>query len=639
MSELEICLLGSPEVKANGCFLAIPRRQARALLYRLSSRMESVPREQLCFLFWPDVPETSARRNLSHLLTHIRRALPDRDMLQTEDDRVGLDTARTCSDTAVFTQLETCAALRLKPQAMQRVIDLYRGQFLAGFSLPGNAEFEAWIRLEQQVWERLYLESLLALVKAWTVRGAYDTAIHCAERYLATNILDEEVHNRLIALYAANGDRSAALRQFEQCVMVLERELGVRPLPETRITYETVQKGSLATANTAAEPKWTTLPCVDVPLAGRQDTLMQLEQAYQRSQAGQGAVILISGEPGSGKSRLLQDFVSQLPEQASVLTGAGHPGTQSLAYKPIVHALSPVINEVYTSFVADPTWLAETSRLWPELRVLFSDLPQTMPGKSDEIRIRLFESLCRLILSMSQRSPCLVLCLDDLHWIDGVTLDWLGYLGQRLQEARLLVVASYRCNDAGTVADLRQGLSRLGVLTEIALSGLDETAVCQLLHHFFGSIPHENVTARLHQITGGNPFFLLETIRAVKESGCALTDLHSLEDLPISDDMREAVASRLAHLSPLARQILEASAALPPCFAFNQVRQVAGRREMETMDGLDELAAGQLLSQDARRYCFRHDLIRRIVLESVNPVRRQLLRQRANRFSPADSPR
>ncbi len=333
----------------------------------------------------------------------------------------------------------------------------------------------------------------------------------------------------------------------------------------------------------------------------------------------------------------MQNFVSSLPEQASVLTGAGHSGTQSLAYQPIVHALSPVINEVYSSFVADPTWLAETSRLWPELRVLFSDLPQPTPGKSDEIRIRLFESLCRLILSLSRRLPCLVLCLDDLHWIDSVTLDWLAYLGQRVQEARLLIVGSYRCEEADAVADLRQGLARLGVLTEIALSGLDETAVCQILHHSFSSVPKEDVTARLHQITGGNPFFLLETIRALKEADHALNDLPSFEELPVSDDIREAVAARLTHLSPVARQILEAGAALSPCFSFDHVRQVAGRREMETMDGLDELAARQLLSQEARRYCFRHDLIRRIVLESVNPVRRQLLRQRAVRFMTASN--
>ncbi len=636
---LEICLLGFPEIRGDGRSLTIPRRQARALLYRLASRLESIPREQLCFLFWPDVPESSARRNLSHLLTHVRRALPDRAMLLTEDDCVGLDPALAWSDTAVFTQLETTAMPNLQVQTRQQIVDLYRGPFLASFSLPGRAEYEAWLTWERQVWERLYLESLLALVKEWTVQGAYDVAIHCAERYLATNSLAEEVHNHLIALYAASGDRAAALRQFEQCVMVLERELGVRPLPETRATYETVLEGSLPAAYVTAKQKWMTLPCLDVPSVGREGSLRQLEQAYLRAQSGQGTVALISGEPGIGKSRLLQDFRAQISEQATVLlTGVGHIGGHRLSYQPIVQALSPIINEVYATFDGEPIWLTEASRLWPELHVLLSDMPQPMPGKSDEIHLCLFESLCRLILSMSRRSPCLVLCLDDLHWMDAATLDWLVYLGHRLQGARVLVLGSYRCDEAAVVLELRHGLARLNILTEMTLAGLDETAVYQLLHHLIGSVPNQDrLAVRLHQITGGNPFFLLETVQALRESGHTLAELPSLENLPLSDSMREAVAARLAHLSPVGRQILEASTVLSPDFGFDRMRQVAGRHEMETMDGLDELVARQLLIQKDRRYRFRHDLIQRIVLESLNPVRHQLLRQRTKRFGIVDS--
>ena len=470
------------------------------------------------------------------------------------------------------------------------------------------------------------------------MQGAYDAAIQCAERYLAINCLAEEVHQRLITLYAISGDRSAALRQFERCVVVLDRELGVRPLPETYATYESLLKGSLPAAHGAAEQKWTTFSCLDIPLVEHKSALVQLEQAYLRAQSGQGTVTLISGEPGIGKTRLLQDFIAQLPDQATVLSGAGLPGAQSLSYQPIVHALSPVINEVCTTFDGDRIWLVEASRLWPELRLLSPDLPQPTPRNADEARLHLFETLCRLILNLSRRASCLVLCLDDLHWMDAATLDWLACLGQWLGGTRLLIVGSYRCDEAEVVQELRHNLARSDILAEMTLAGMDGTAVGRLLCHLLGFEPDADVTIRLQQITGGNPFFLLETVQALRNSGHAFTHLPPLEDLPLSDATRTAVAARLAHLSPVARQVLEAGAVLSPCFAFDQVRQVAGRREMETMEGLDELSARHLMSQEAHRYYFRHDLMRRVVLESLNPVRRQLLRRRANRFGPAGSP-
>ncbi len=634
---LEVCLLGSPEIKGNGHTLSVPRRQARALFYRLASRMDIVPREQLCFLFWPDLPECKARRNLSHLLTHVRGALPDRTILMTEDDNVWLDPKRVWSDTAVFAQLEEkSVSLIRQPQAIQQLIDLYRDSFLAGFSLPRNVEFEAWIRREQQVWERLYLAGLSTLVKAWTAQGAYETAIQCAERYLATNGLDEGVHNRLMALYAANGNRAAALGQFERCTAVLEQELGVHPLPETRAIYETIRKGHLPTDYIVAEQAWKILPYPHTPLVGRERPLQQLEQAFRCAQLGRGSVVLVSGEPGIGKSRLLHDFVTGLAGRATVLVGTGCSGARNLFYQPIVQALSPVINDVYATFKGELIWLAEATCLWPELRLSFSDLPQPTMGKSEAVRLRLFESLYRIILDMSHQTPCVVLCLDDLHWMDGVTLEWLVYLGHRLRGMRLLVLGSYCCDEAEVMVDLNHNLARLDVLTEISLSGLNETAVYQLLHHLSGSTPSMDTITYLNQLTGGNPFLLLEIIQSLQETDHDLANLpRRLGYLSLSSAICEAIANRLAHLSLVARQILEASAILPPYFVFDQIHQLAGRREMETMDGLEELVHRQLLLQEDVHYRFRYALTQQAVLESLNPVRYQLLCRRADRFGIA----
>jgi DNA-binding SARP family transcriptional activator len=647
-------------VKWAGQPLAIPRRQARALLYHLAARLEPVPREQLCFLFWPDTPESTARRNLSHLLTHLRRALPAPEVLLTANDCIALDPRRTWSDTAALEELS--ATLPGNPRflgeagalgAPQQTVDLYRGPFLAGFSLPTSTEFDAWAARERRVLERLYLEALATLIEERTSRGAYDEAIACAQRYLQTDDLAEEIHRRLIQLFAAAGNRRAALQQFERCAAILERELGVSPLPETRAVYRAIlEERPPPLPRSTAEPGWTTLPGLDAPLVGREEALRQLEYAYVRARAGNGSVVLISGEAGIGKSRLMQYFATRLQYRALVLVGGGQPGAQPLPYQPITQALraalrygdkgiggrgdkgtsfhSPISLSSHLPLSLSPVWLAEVSRLLPEVGTVCPDLPLPLHVEPDHARTRLFEALCQVVLALASGPQPLLLCLDDLHWADGTTLDWLAYLGTRLRDSRLLILGSYRSEEAHTVAELRHSLDRQGILSELRLAGLDVAAVLQLLRHLVGLEPGDDVLAsRLQRATGGSPFFLLETLRALIEGGRPLHDLRNGEDLPLPDTVRQAVETRLGRLSAKARQVLEAGAILGPTFSFDLVRLTSGRRELEAMDGLDELVGRQLLAEQDAGYRFHHDLVRRAVVAGLSPVRRQLLHRRA----------
>src|SRR5215212_7250395 len=135
-ADLRIMLLGPPGVNWAGAQLAIPRRQTRALLFRLAAQGAPVPREQLCYLFWPDEPDATARRSLAHLLTHLRRALPAPDLLITSNDQVGLNSAWASADTTDAEHLIATAEPRNRAGALQQAAGLVRGPFLDGFSLP-----------------------------------------------------------------------------------------------------------------------------------------------------------------------------------------------------------------------------------------------------------------------------------------------------------------------------------------------------------------------------------------------------------------------------------------------------------------------------------------------------------------------
>ncbi len=653
---LRIHLLGPPVVMWADHSLALSRRQVRALLYRLADGRQPVPREQLCYLLWPDTPEAIARRYLTGLLSHLRRALPAPDVLITSEDLVGLDPDCTWSDTVVFERLCTAQGPPAHLETLQQAVDLYRGPFLAGFSLPGCPEFETWATAERQTWERLYLETLATLIEEQAARGEHAAAIAYARRYLATDDLAEDIHRRLIELYAASGDRGAALHQFEQCVTVLERELGVYPLPETQAAHRAAVAGQTPPSSApVVRPSWTTLPGLEVPQVGRDAALHQLEQAYARARAGHGQVVLISGEAGIGKSRLMQEFATRRQDQALVLTGCGYPDAQRIPYQPIVEALRPALSTQRFTPGLQPAWLAEASRLMPELRDLYPSLPSPLPAEPDQARTGLFEALCHLTLGLVAGLKPVLLCLDDLHWADDTTLDWLAHLGRKLHGNRLLVLGTFQSEEASAVARLRRGLARQGILSELRLERLDEVAILQLLRHLGDSVlSDEALASRLYQATGGNPFFLLETLRALLESGLEREELDSLGDpsapprrgsgfvprlsprgqgsgqeLPLPGTIRAAVEARVERLSAKARQVLEAGAVLGRTFAFDTVHLTAGRREMETVDGLDELVARQLLMEQAAGYCFRHEIVREAVYRDLSTWRRRLLHRRA----------
>lgn len=315
---LDCTLLGVPVVLWAGQPVPIARRQPRALLYRLAAELRPVPRAELCFLFWPDVPDATARRNLTRLLVLLRGALPQPDLLLTEDENVSLDRSKVWCDTAEFARLLATTAATDRPEALQQAVALYHAPFLDGFALPDCPEFETWLESERRTWERRLFDALATLIEAHTAARNYAAAITVARRYLQADDLAEDVHRRLIALYAATGDRAAALRQFEQCTVILERELGVSPLPETRAVFEAVRDGKLllparpitdtpttvvATTPAQDEPVQpdASLPAPANPLIGRTRELSEVLALLRTSDV---RLLTLSGPGGSGKTRL-----------------------------------------------------------------------------------------------------------------------------------------------------------------------------------------------------------------------------------------------------------------------------------------------------------------------------------------------
>lgn len=200
MSILQVRLLGPPTVTWQDEFLEIPRRRARGLLYRLAVDLQPVAREHLVFLFWSETPDVIAHRDLSHLLTHVRRGLPSPDMLQATSDFVFLNPHLIWSDTRAFLDLfqmtDPCSAL----ETMEAASALFRGPFMDGFDLKDCPEFEDWVTLERSAWERRQLSLLDAMIRRHEANDDQLAVLTYVEQSLRIDPTQPKMQRRLATL-------------------------------------------------------------------------------------------------------------------------------------------------------------------------------------------------------------------------------------------------------------------------------------------------------------------------------------------------------------------------------------------------------------------------------------------------------
>ena len=307
------------------------------------------------------------------------------------------------------------------------------------------------------------------------------------------------------------------------------------------------------------------------------------------------------------------------------LAGNNPPGEQTVAYSALTQALRQALSRRDRWQGIRPIWLAEVGRLLPEMGDVFPDLPRPVEVEASQAQARLFEGINRCLLGLARQGPVL-LCLDDVHWADAGTMGWLTALAPRLAESDVCILATYRSAQAGAVADVKRAYARRGLLAEVPLSRLTPAAVEGILEQLPDPpVEPQPLAKRIHHATGGNTFFVLETVRALME-GERLAD--PPDDLPLAPTVEAAIRRRLERLNPLGRQVLESAAVLGSGLRVDLLQETAGRSDLEVAEGLDEVVGRQLLV-DGERRGFSHDLVRQVTYEEISPWRRRILHRRA----------
>jgi DNA-binding SARP family transcriptional activator/tetratricopeptide (TPR) repeat protein len=660
MPRARILLLGAPHVEHDGEQIEVDTRKATALLAYLAVTRRRHARDALAGLLWPEYNQTRARAALRRTLSSLGVAraagwlVADRESVDLVRDEVWVDVDRfhgllaECR-THGHAEGEVCAEC-LPP--LSEAVALYRDDFLAGFALRDSAAFDDWQFFQGEELRRELAGALERLSIGHGARQGWEQAITHARRWMALDPLHEPAHRWLMQLYAWAGQRAAALRQYRECVRVLEGELGVSPLEETTRVYEAIMENDLPPLpvlaqersfiprteerefSSAGEPSVS--PHHDEPLVGRDAEWGSLLQAYEAAGTA-GHVVVLEGEAGIGKTRLAEEFVAHAAGRGSVTVAARcYPGETDLAYGPFVEGLSGAIGREDLAGRLEEIpghFLAEASRLLPEVGGLVGPgLPSPPPLAAPGAQSRFFEGVCRVLLAVCEGPSPGVLFIDDVHWADASSLDLLAYLVRRLRPGRkLCVVLTWRGEQVpadhrlrGLVTEAQQGHAA----TVLRLPRLDQTAVEELVGSVVGSAV--GLGQRLYAETEGLPLFVGEYLAAIAKGSLAAGD----EAWSLPGGVRDLLHGRLGAVGETGWQLLNAAAVIGRSFDFDTVREASGRSEEEAVAALEELTDKGLVEEvqgvgeRAPAYDFGHEKLRALVYEETSLARRRLLHRR-----------
>lgn len=672
MPTLTLYLFGPPRIEVDGTAISVDTRKALALMAYLAMTRQPQSRDSLAALLWPENDQPHARAALRRTLSALNTASVGQ-WLHIERETVGLNFQDDLQiDVQVFGRLlaecrthghranETCAAC---VQPLTAAVALYKNDFLAGFSLRDSPEFDDWQVYQSDALRRDFASALETLMQCYSAARRFDAALLYARRWLALDRLHEPAHQQLMRLYAWDGKRAAALRQYRECVQALEQELGVSPLESTTRLYQLIKENQIPPlppplsepifvpeeqqTDNAAAPITTTPVSIQsprqasiitgYPLIGRAEEWAMLLETYHAAR-DEGRVIIIEGEAGIGKTRLADELLAYARTRGSrVLFAHCYEGESHLAYAPVVSALRAALalqREAQRLDALPASWLSEAARLLPELSMSRPGLPPPLPLDNPGAQTRFFEGVRQLFLALSAGDAPGILCFDDLHWVDGASLEWLSYLLRRLHEQPLCLLFTWRGKQPGRGTPLHQlfvEAQRSGNATLLTLTRLSESSVREFVQSMPAVHPNDQFVDRLYAETEGIPFFLVEYLTAIAKGA-----LHTEEaDWSLTGGIRGLLASRLDAVDEIGWQLLNTAAVIGRSFDFDTLREASGRGEDETIAALETLMAQGLVEEVESRtgernptYDFSHEKLRNFVYEETSLARQRVLHRR-----------
>jgi DNA-binding SARP family transcriptional activator/tetratricopeptide (TPR) repeat protein len=601
---LQIQLLGELQVLHDGRPAALPpSKRTRALLGYLVATGRAHTRQRLCDLFWdgPDDPRAALRWSLwklRPLVDHGRtqRLIADREHIAFEPHGADVDMVSVRASLGGPPASAEAAAL-------EAVAKRFRGDLLDGVELPECYAFQEWCAGEREVYRSLRLEVLSTLTSR-LVEDPEHALVYARER-AALDPLAEDAHAQLIRVLARLGRHADAMKQYEVCRRILDSELHQKPSAALFQARAAIRAPTEVAERPAVAPATVEPPAMPAAraLVGRAVEERALDEVVASAREGRTTdVVLVLGDPGIGKSRLLEALHERVRAAGGIaLTARAFEAERTRPYGPFLDAFRDV-----PLADAPPDIAAEVSQL---LLRPAAGTPDATTDKS-----RLFESVARLVDWLATRR-LVCLSIDDLQWLDEASVALLHYCARRAKGPVVVAMAarSGELGDNPSALRLVRELTRAKRLRQLALGPLERHAIAVLVR----SVAQDLDVERVFSESEGHPLYALELARS----------RIGVDDAP-AESLDELIAERLVHLDDRAHDVLPWMAAMgrtvPPDVLAEATQLPIGH----VVSALAALERRAVVRASGERYDFAHDLIRLAAYRRIAAPQRRLIHAR-----------
>jgi DNA-binding SARP family transcriptional activator/tetratricopeptide (TPR) repeat protein len=594
-------------VVGSGAEIDVGSRKARVLLALLASRRgRAVPLDEIVDVLWVERRPRRPHREVATLVSRLRGRL-GRDVVVG-----GSAGYRLGGPPAVVVDLDE--AVRLVVDGRARLVGGDPGFAVAagrsacdllgvGVAVADVPDAE-WVQDLRAEHTALLRSARHLRAEAALLVGESTEAIEVAEVAVRADRLDEAAHRLLMRAHQAAGESARALAVYEGLRARLVDELGADPARETRAVHQDVL------AEAAQPPRGSSRSDGGGVLPGREAEVAVLSSAWSEATAGRTGIVLVAGEGGIGKTRLVEELRTVVSATGGrVLAARCYASERSLFLQPFVDVLAATLMGLPPGRLRSlcGSRVAGLAELWPQLAEVLG--PADAPRGSVEMQVRrVFDAVTEVVRGLSSEQSTL-LVIDDLHHAGLATIELLHYLGRHAPSLRLLVVATVRTGEGDAVLD-----ALADVVERVDLGPLPAHAVTRLATEAGRSELAESILRR----TRGHPLFVVETLRGLTAG-----------EAGPPPSLQEAVLSRVRRLGPEVEVVLRAGAVLgasvdPELVAglLDVVPHVAALRCAQ--------AAGEaLLTVADRRFEFANDLIQEILYATTPAPLRVVHHRRA----------
>jgi DNA-binding SARP family transcriptional activator len=616
LGSIRIRLLGSFELVAGHARLTdatMARRRAAAWLIKLLALApnHSLHRDQVLEALWPRLTATKARNGLYQARNLIRTLLREQGF---HDELVALNgplvelVGGVVVDVDEFRNAAT-TALDGDPSMCERALELYRGELL-----PAEL-YEPWTEEPRERLRALRSRLLRKLVDLCGKNGQWQRAADIL-RAVPAGEYDEEMTRARMRVYQRAGDRPLAIAEYERLRDVLRRDLQAEPDPQSQALYR-----ALASPGAAARA-WPTTTA-ETPLVGRARELAMLRKALADAASGSGGIAHVSGEPGIGKTRLVQELLDEASLgdwQAGLGRSIHEEGV--IPFRPWVEALQPLLATLSREELNTAAGQAagELAELFPEPPFEPPASPVPRPVVGERTRSHLFDGISRCIRALAARSP-LLLVLEDLHDADASTLSLLASIARDVELQPVLLVATVRNTDEAGRLRVAGALVRSNRMVALELHRLGAADIAEFARNLTDDGLTPGAVDAIVRESGGNPLFAREFARFIAGAG-ADADLAAMR-IPAS--VQGIVASRLEALPEDSADALAVASVIGNRFEPQLLGRVAEMSTERAIDALNEASLARIVrpvDEQLRWFEFTHDLIRKALYTGLAYLRR-----------------